>query len=537
MTAPLRVAVLGAGTVGREVVRALLERGDAAPDGRRGAARARRRRRPRHRRGRSPRGIPEALLTDAPAHLVADPGRRRRRRAHGRRRAGPDAHRGRARRRQAGRDREQARPRPPRSGARGDRPADGRGAPLRGRRRRRHPGPRAARRRPRRERDRARPRASSTGRRTTSSTEMADEGVATPTPSPRRRRAGYAEADPTGDVEGHDAVNKLVDPRPPRVRRLARSRRASQPQRDGRAGPGITGVTAGGPRRGERGGPGDQAPRRGGARTTGLPRHDRGGRLDRRPVPVVRARPGSAACPTASRSTPRRSVGSAFSGPGAGGAATASAVLGDLLAIARGGGSTWAGLPRGRPRPRCRPRPRGVVHRAVGRPLPGRRRDRDGARPAAAPDGPLPGLVLPITDATPGPVARRGRSRRSSALAPLRRAASGSRTCTRRSRGPNPTGSFKDRGMVVAVAKAVEAGARSIICASTGNTSASAAAYGAAAGLEVVVVLPKGAIALGKLLQALVAGAPRRRRRRQLRRGAGASSASWRRGTTTRSRS
>ncbi len=73
--------------------------------------------------------------------------------------------------------------------------------------------------------------------------------------------------------------------------------------------------------------------------------------------------------------------------------------------------------------------------------------------------------------------------------------------------GQNPTGSFKDRGMVVAVAKAVEDGASSIICASTGNTSASAAAYGAAAGLEVVVVLPEGAIALGKLLQALVAGA------------------------------
>jgi threonine synthase len=73
--------------------------------------------------------------------------------------------------------------------------------------------------------------------------------------------------------------------------------------------------------------------------------------------------------------------------------------------------------------------------------------------------------------------------------------------------GLNPTGSFKDRGMVVAVSKAVEAGARSIICASTGNTSASAAAYGAAAGLEVVVVLPRGAIAIGKLLQALIAGA------------------------------
>ncbi|MGZ8437958.1 MAG: threonine synthase [Candidatus Limnocylindrales bacterium] len=73
--------------------------------------------------------------------------------------------------------------------------------------------------------------------------------------------------------------------------------------------------------------------------------------------------------------------------------------------------------------------------------------------------------------------------------------------------GQNPTGSFKDRGMVLAVAKAAEAGARAIVCASTGNTSASAAAYGAAAGMEVIVVLPKGQIAVGKLLQALIAGA------------------------------
>jgi threonine synthase len=73
--------------------------------------------------------------------------------------------------------------------------------------------------------------------------------------------------------------------------------------------------------------------------------------------------------------------------------------------------------------------------------------------------------------------------------------------------GMNPTGSFKDRGMVVAVAKALEDGSRAIICASTGNTAASAAAYGAAARLEVVVVLPKGQIAAGKLLQAQMAGA------------------------------
>jgi threonine synthase len=73
--------------------------------------------------------------------------------------------------------------------------------------------------------------------------------------------------------------------------------------------------------------------------------------------------------------------------------------------------------------------------------------------------------------------------------------------------GANPTGSFKDRGMVLAVAKALEAGARAIICASTGNTSASAAAYGAAVGLEVIVVLPAGRIAAGKLVQAQMAGA------------------------------
>ena len=73
--------------------------------------------------------------------------------------------------------------------------------------------------------------------------------------------------------------------------------------------------------------------------------------------------------------------------------------------------------------------------------------------------------------------------------------------------GLNPTGSFKDRGMVVAVAKALEDGARAIVCASTGNTAASAAAYGAAVGLEVVVVIPEGQIASGKLLQAQMAGA------------------------------
>lgn len=71
----------------------------------------------------------------------------------------------------------------------------------------------------------------------------------------------------------------------------------------------------------------------------------------------------------------------------------------------------------------------------------------------------------------------------------------------------NPTGSFKDRGMVVAMAKALEAGSGAIICASTGNTSAAAAAYGARCGLPVCVVVPKGNIAQGKFAQALAYGA------------------------------
>src|SRR5205085_6166560 len=73
--------------------------------------------------------------------------------------------------------------------------------------------------------------------------------------------------------------------------------------------------------------------------------------------------------------------------------------------------------------------------------------------------------------------------------------------------GINPTGSFKDRGMTVAVSKALERGARALICASTGNTSASAAAYAARAGMLCVVILPAGKIAIGKLLQAFAYGA------------------------------
>lgn len=73
--------------------------------------------------------------------------------------------------------------------------------------------------------------------------------------------------------------------------------------------------------------------------------------------------------------------------------------------------------------------------------------------------------------------------------------------------GCNPSGSFKDRGMVLAVAKALEAGARALVCASTGNTSASAAAYAAHVGVPCYVLLPSGKVAMGKLAQALIYGA------------------------------
>ena len=73
--------------------------------------------------------------------------------------------------------------------------------------------------------------------------------------------------------------------------------------------------------------------------------------------------------------------------------------------------------------------------------------------------------------------------------------------------GANPTGSFKDRGMTLAISKALEEGAKAIVCASTGNTSASAAAYAAKAGLTCAVLVPKGKVAMGKMAQTLVHGA------------------------------
>ncbi len=73
--------------------------------------------------------------------------------------------------------------------------------------------------------------------------------------------------------------------------------------------------------------------------------------------------------------------------------------------------------------------------------------------------------------------------------------------------GTNPTGSFKDRGMTLAISKAVESNCKAVICASTGNTSASASAYAARAGIDCIVIIPSGKIALGKLSQAIMHGA------------------------------
>ena len=113
--------------------------------------------------------------------------------------------------------------------------------------------------------------------------------------------------------------------------------------------------------------------------------------------------------------------------------------------------------------------------------------------------------LLPVTDATPRLTLGEGFT--PLVAAPRLGAKIGVPNLHLKLEGQTPTGSFKDRGMVLAVAKALEDGAKSVICASTGNTSASAAAYAAAAGLECVVVLPAGKIAVGKLLQALVFGA------------------------------
>lgn len=110
---------------------------------------------------------------------------------------------------------------------------------------------------------------------------------------------------------------------------------------------------------------------------------------------------------------------------------------------------------------------------------------------------------LPVTDATPVVTLGEGNT----PLIPARRLAARIAPGTElylKFEGANPTGSFKDRGMTLAISKALEAGAKAVMCASTGNTSASAAAYGARAGLKVYVLIPAGKIALGKLSQAMM---------------------------------
>ena len=111
---------------------------------------------------------------------------------------------------------------------------------------------------------------------------------------------------------------------------------------------------------------------------------------------------------------------------------------------------------------------------------------------------------LPVNGATPVVTCLRGAPRWS----PLRGCRPGSGADVwLKLEGANPTGSFKDRGMTVAISKALEEGAKAVVCGSTGNTSASAAAYAARAGLTCAVLIPDGYIALGKLAQALVHGA------------------------------
>ncbi len=123
---------------------------------------------------------------------------------------------------------------------------------------------------------------------------------------------------------------------------------------------------------------------------------------------------------------------------------------------------------------------------------------------------PWPGLIeayrehLPVTEATPVVTLLEG----DTPLIPAERlSAELDLDVWLKIEGANPTGSFKDRGMTMAITKAKEEGAQAVICASTGNTSASAAAYAARAGITCAVLVPQGKIAMGKLAQALVHGA------------------------------
>ena len=136
----------------------------------------------------------------------------------------------------------------------------------------------------------------------------------------------------------------------------------------------------------------------------------------------------------------------------------------------------------------------------------------DFASEAGARTNAWPGIIeryrryLPVTDKTPVVTLLEGNT----PLVPAPRLAEAtdpSLSIYLKCEGFNPTGSFKDRGMTMAMSKAVEAGSRAVICASTGNTSASAAAFAARAGLRAFVMVPRGSVALGKLSQAAIHGA------------------------------
>lgn len=113
---------------------------------------------------------------------------------------------------------------------------------------------------------------------------------------------------------------------------------------------------------------------------------------------------------------------------------------------------------------------------------------------------------LPVTDKTPIVTLKEGNTPLIEAKN-LSEAIGGHLKIYLKYEGLNPTGSFKDRGMTMAISKAVEEGSKAVMCASTGNTSASAACYAAKAKIDCVVLIPEGAIALGKLAQALMHGA------------------------------
>ena len=372
---------------------------------------------------------------------------------------------------------------------------------------------------------------------------MAEDG-------PRLRRGarrdaqapGYAEADPSGDVEGDDAVNKLVDPGPARVRRLAGSgrrrdrrpptargrgparhhRRRAPPTLRARRGPGVAIKLARDARAGATDGDRGRASCRPPSRPTApFGPHDRG----REPG---RDRCGAARDRRVRRARRRR--------------------RGD---VERGARRPASRSPEGwaRPGPACRLPPgrsrrssRSIAARrgrsaTHGAPSRDRAESSDDARrsaSAAAATSPAPS-TRSMADRTMSPKPRRGRRPPEARRAlrarscrsptrrppltlgegatplvhapPPRRSARRSRTCTSRSRARTRRARSRTGAWSWRSRRRSRTGARAIICASTGNTSASAAAYGAAAGLEVVVVLPKGQIALGKLLQALVAGA------------------------------